>query len=140
VVQEKPAGIREGTRIMATAQQAAISAALAGAMASAGVPIVYTVADTRRSVPLTAIRGHSTFERLELNGLTTLFDSVDWIFPVESLTIEGGKITPAIGDYVSIETEFGYDVFEVLAVPGEKSYRTDQSETQMRIHTKKKGR
>jgi hypothetical protein len=122
---------------MPTLQETAIAAGLAAALAVAGEPVQYAIADTTCTLPWTAIRGRSQFETTSAAGIVTTFDTVDWIGAAAELSLGAGPIVPAAGDRVMIETDYGYDIFEVLAIPGEKPYRFDPSRTQLRIHTKK---
>jgi hypothetical protein len=125
---------------MPTAQQSAIAAGLAAALAAAGVAVDYVQSATRKSaVGLKALRGHSTFESVDSGGMVTNFESVDWIFAAAELAIDDASVAPASGDLVVVTTPSGHERFEVLKLSGQKPYRLDSTGVQLRVHTKRVG-
>jgi hypothetical protein len=103
-----------------------------------GGQIVYQRGDER--VWISATFGRSEFTVETSDAVRIEHTDRDFIFPAESLTLGGTLATPLKGDRITVVEEEHGDgqVFEVLALAGEKVYRLcDSRGCLIRVHTKR---
>ncbi len=114
----------------------AIKAGLTAARALKSEPVSYD--DGNGPIALTAAVGSTAFRQTDLNGISTLQRTVDFLIDPLDLTRDGTPIIPDAGHTLT-RTDTA-ETHEVIPLNGEPSWRwSDAGQTQLRIHTQKTG-
>jgi len=126
---------------MATAYQAAITAALTSVRKLAGVDVTYTTTAGSVTLAGAAIRGSTEWDLETDAGLAERWESTDWLLPVAQLLIASAAVTPARGDTIAQTigaTVYTYTVSAPTGLPV-FSFLDRGTRTRYRVHTKLTG-
>lgn len=120
---------------MANAFANAISIAQSQMRLVAGTAVTYH--RNEDSVAVTAVKGATTFESDDGEGVTIESKAADWIVAAGSLVLDEAAITPERGDLIKETVAGVVHVYEAIGPGNEPVYReADRYGNNLRIHTR----